>query len=194
MSDERLPRGDREGRNVVDDLAEVLPNPTANHRPVIQAPREAEPLAIIVLVVGAAGLQNRRDGDEVRPCLCFEIVAQPEIQRQSLRDLPVVLYPFGRCPPGNLTPEIPYADLVRPNEGVQRIEVPGSHVVPDRNQRLDIGWRDRICGVIDTPARSAIEEEIENVDVLATNPQVVAPELVERGGEVIANRDGSLTK
>ena len=117
----------------------------------------------------------------------LEVVAQPEIQRQAIRDLPVVLRPAGDLLRVEVDVEVADADAVAPRDRRDRREVPGVGVERIREERFDVGRHRPVGGVNRAHALPAVRLNLMTVQELAAELQVVMAARVVRVREVVAH-------
>ena len=103
----------------------------------------------LLRVVGTSGLGERRHGVFVAVRVHAQVVAQPEVQRQVRRHLPVVLQPRADLRPDIVRREVADADVVGPRQRGDRRQVPGVRVERIRKQRLDVRRRRSVAVAFD---------------------------------------------
>src|SRR5207249_10041107 len=91
------------------------------------------------LVDRTPGLLKRREADVVRKRADLHVIAEPEIQREAIVGLPVVLHPARDLFRIEMDVEIADADAVAPRDRGDRRQVPGVRVERIGKERLEIG-------------------------------------------------------
>jgi len=169
------------------DVRVVQAGPAADDRPVVERIGEAEPRLDVVGVLRAVGRHPRLERPVLRKGVPDQVVPQPEVQRQAVGDVPVVLDPGAELRQQIGTIEAADPDLVALHERVDERQVPGVGVQRVREDRPDLGLGRARAAARRVDAH-AVVAEAPGMEVLAAELQVVPAPRVVREREVVADR------
>ncbi|PYS05688.1 MAG: hypothetical protein DMG17_33765, partial [Acidobacteria bacterium] len=118
------------------------PISAAQNRSVIQAEVYSQARGKVALVVWQITRQPRQEADLLRVRIAIDVVSHTEIERHIVPDLPIVLDPAGKEMPDDPVSVLRIRRTVvdPPGDGGQGRQIPCGCVVPNWEERLEIGW------------------------------------------------------
>ena len=172
------------------DLGEEETVAAAHDRPVVQAQGESETRRDVVQVVRQIAGQPGPELHFLGVHTNLHVVAHAQVQRQAVRDLPVVLQPSGKEVLRHLIVKVGVRDRLAHAHGDrgERRDVPRGGIVPDGEDLLDVGGNGPVGRIDGAGALRTPVDGRRLVDVLAAHLQVVAAPSIEGDAEVVANR------
>ena len=153
--------------------------------------REAEPRLDVLRVLRPPRLLGRLEHGALRERVPDQVVPRPEVERQAVRDLPVVLRPRAVLPHVQRSQEIRrvrHADLVARRDRRERRQVPRVGVIPDGEERFDVRRHGPVLRGDPAHAVVAVARVVQGVQVLAAHLQIVMASRAVRDGEVVVER------
>ena len=169
-----------------DEVAVVPPVAAAQDGAIGQRVRKPEARLEVVGVVRTRLGDHRRQDDLVRVDVHGKVVPQAEVQRQPRGDLPIILHPRRRVVLGQRIAELASAERVAADDGRERRQIPGGHVVPHGKQGFDVGGNGSSLRIDGAHAVETAERGVDRIQVFPAELHVVPPAAVERQRHVVA--------